>query len=552
MVSFNKEQRYAEAEQERREHVEAVVRSPARKKIVVAGPGTGKTFLFKAVLRGKANSLTVSFVNSLIEDLSLELYGMSAVSTLHSFARALVGKAYGDAKVFPKLSMVIHEDAKILFDRDISFDKLFHERDDDNADVKFYSARRQYYDRFYGHTDIIFAATKYLERNPDKTPIYDQVLVDEFQDFNRLEVSLIDLLSEKSPVLIVGDDDQALYDFKSASTEHIRQRHGDENAEYASFTLPYCSRCTRVIVEAINDMIVGAARDGYLRGRVAKGYKYFECAAKDAESERHHKIMYGQYFSTQIPWFIETQIEKIAATEKTKFSVLVISPTGLQTRIIAEELRKKGFESVANVDRRDRDLNILDGLRLLMEDADSNLGWRIVAKFTTPAGTLGGLVRRSAEPNADRFSETIDAEIRVSVRNALKTLNGIANDTKVSDESLQAVCSLTGIYSHDATKQAVKEKLSHDARRIGNPATRRIPIRTTTIQSSKGLAEDYVFITHFDDQYLIRDKDAISDREICNFLVALTRARKKVFLVSSAKKRPTFLKWISADRVEGI
>src|ERR1700724_3836457 len=158
MAPLDKEQRYAEADRERREHVEAVVRSPARKKIVVAGPGTGKTFLFKAILRGKANSLTLSFVNTLMEDLSLELYGLSDVSTLHSFARGVVGKAYGNAKIFPKLSTVIRDDAKVVLGRDVDFDKLFHERDDGNDDVKFYSARRMYYDKFYGHTDIIFAA----------------------------------------------------------------------------------------------------------------------------------------------------------------------------------------------------------------------------------------------------------------------------------------------------------------------------------------------------------------------------------------------------------
>ena len=89
----------------------------------------------------------------------------------------------------------------------------------------------------------------------------------------------------------------------------------------------------------------------------------------------------------------------------------------------------------------------------------------------------------------------------------------------------------------------------------GNRAIRKIPIRTSTIQGSKGLAGDYVFITHFDDQYYL-DKDkngelVISDQCICKLLVAITRARKKVFLISSdPTKQPTFLKWISDERLE--
>ena len=77
----------------------------------------------------------------------------------------------------------------------------------------------------------------------------------------------------------------------------------------------------------------------------------------------------------------------------------------------------------------------------------------------------------------------------------------------------------------------------------------------TIIQSSKGLAAEYVFITHFDDQYFIKHKDKtqICDRDICNFLVALTRARRKVFLISSdTNKSPVFRNWIHEDRVEKI
>jgi rhodanese-related sulfurtransferase len=59
---------------------------------------------------------------------------------------------------------------------------------------------------------------------------------------------------------------------------------------------------------------------------------------------------------------IETEIDKIAAERRSKFSVLVISPTGTQARTIASALREKGFENVAYVDRPERDVTMLDGL----------------------------------------------------------------------------------------------------------------------------------------------------------------------------------------------
>ena len=74
---------------------------------------------------------------------------------------------------------------------------------------------------------------------------------------------------------------------------------------------------------------------------------------------------------------------------------------------------------------------------------------------------------------------------------------------------------------------------------MAEPGTRKTSIVLTTIQSSKGLDADYVFITHFDDQYIVRDKskNKISDQDVCSFLVALTRAKRKVFLLSTKKSK---------------
>src|SRR5680860_1670730 len=78
------DQRYAKALADRQSYVDAIVGSLARRKIVVAGPGTGKTYLFKQVLRDKPKTLTLTFVNSLIEQLALELCGMSDVCLLYT------------------------------------------------------------------------------------------------------------------------------------------------------------------------------------------------------------------------------------------------------------------------------------------------------------------------------------------------------------------------------------------------------------------------------------------------------------------------------------
>ncbi|HYI29719.1 MAG TPA: UvrD-helicase domain-containing protein [Bradyrhizobium sp.] len=207
--------RYEKARADRKQSVEAILHCKSDKRIVVAGPGTGKTHLFKEALKGKNAALTLSFVNSLVGDLSLELCGLSEVRTLHSFARSIMAKPVANVRVYSKLSKIITKDDEILKGQRIDFDPIFYDRDDQNEHLPFYKRRRIYYDH-YGFADIIYAAVLYLESRPDKIPAFDQVLVDEFQDFNQLEVSLIDLLASKSPILVAGDDDQSLYHFKNA------------------------------------------------------------------------------------------------------------------------------------------------------------------------------------------------------------------------------------------------------------------------------------------------------------------------------------------------
>lgn len=554
MRSSDLDQKYERAGAERRKYVDAVLQSASRKKIVVAGPGTGKTYLFKQMLKGKKNTLTLTFVNALVEDLSLELYGISDVRTLHSYARGVLSAATGrDIKVFPKLSQVIREDASILLGQDIDFDHIFHNRNDSNPAIAFYRARRVYYEKHYGYADIIFALVKYFEKDKAKIPEYEQVVVDEFQDFNKLEVSLIELLAEKSPVLLAGDDDQALYDFKSASAEYIRQRHSDGNEEYEPFGLPYCSRCTRVIVGATNDIIRAASANGCLHDRINKQYLYFDDPAKDQESEQNPKIVYTQQYARQIPWFIEQQLGKIAEEVKKKFSVLIISPTKVMSRDVVTALQGKGFSDIAYAERKDgKDPTLLDAVKLLIRDGKSNLGWRIALKSLLKKKAFEDILAESNKSDAKSLRDLAGVATRREVADMLKALRAVSKGENVDDATLYGVLQKLGIDPHGMEKDLLREELASDSHRVGNPGLRRIPIKATTIQSSKGLAEEYVFITHFDDQYFLKDRTKTCDQDVCNFLVALTRARKKVYLISSGSAEPLLLTWIADDRVERV
>lgn len=556
MVTTAEADRHEAARRHRQEHVEAVVAADARNKIVVAGPGTGKTFLFRKVLNGKANTITLTFVNALVEDLSLELFGLSDVRTLHGFARQQLKKATRQTvEVFPKLSAVIQQDALVLLSRDVDFDALFHNKADGNENIEFYRKRRVYYGH-YGFSDMVYAVVRFFETYPNRIPQYTQVVVDEFQDFNALEVALIELLASRSPVLLAGDDDQALYEtLKCASAQHIRQKHCHTAAGYQNFTLPYCSRCTRVIVEATNDIISGAVHAGYLHGRIEKPFRYFEDPQKDQESDRYPSVVYGQVYAKQIPWFIQERIKEIAKEVRDKFSVLVLSPTRTQCRDIADALRERGFQNLHYIEKQESpEPTLLEGLNLLLEDSRGNLGWRVTAKALLPAADFEALLAETGTNDAPPpFYDMIPSALKREAKALLQVLRG-ARDGKRSEDDNRALNILKqlGVDPVGMAMEFLRDQLTLPGKRLVDFGIRKVFMTVTTIPGSKGLAADYVFITHFDDQYFIkdRDKNRVTDQDICSFLVSLTRARREVFLVSSERnKEPTFLKWIDKARI---
>lgn len=97
--------------------------------------------------------------------------------------------------------------------------------------------------------ELVPETLRFLRNNP-MSPIltaYDHVIVDEYQDLNRAEQDLIDLLARNGSLAIVGDVDQSIYSFRHANPEGIvdfERRHNNTHDE----TLDECRRCpTRVV-----------------------------------------------------------------------------------------------------------------------------------------------------------------------------------------------------------------------------------------------------------------------------------------------------------------
>ena len=205
------------------------------------------------------------------------------------------------------LPEIVQKDALLLGKGEIDFATKFRILEHDSL-VKFYLERADYYGAV-GFDDSVYRLLKEIQKAPEILPNFDQIVVNEFQDFNPLEVAFINELSKKGDILIVGDDDQAVYDNRSASPTHLRKLY--LSPEFTRFELPFCGRCPQVVVDATNSLIDTAMRQGHLHGRIAKRYECF-LDDKEIDNRKYPKIVTANCTTAKnIPKYIHREIEGI-------------------------------------------------------------------------------------------------------------------------------------------------------------------------------------------------------------------------------------------------
>jgi hypothetical protein len=69
--------------------VQAILDSPAKKKLIVAGAGTGKTYTFGRLIeqRKGGNNLAMTFIRKLVVDMDIALKGNAEVKTFHAYCK---------------------------------------------------------------------------------------------------------------------------------------------------------------------------------------------------------------------------------------------------------------------------------------------------------------------------------------------------------------------------------------------------------------------------------------------------------------------------------
>ena len=269
---------------------------------VMAGPGTGKSFALqrrvaRLLERGQdpTRIMVVTFTRnaaaSLVRDLrSLNVVGCEKihVGTLHSYCFVHLNRAdvfqYSNRVPRPlvmlsKAGSLQFEGGVLLYDlisdrfgskrgctkRIRAFEAAWARLQSDEPgwaqqaiDLEFHNELVSWL-RFHKAMligELVPEALRFLRNNPLSAALneFDHVIVDEYQDLNRAEQVIVDLLAEKCASAIVGDVDQSIYGFRHANPEGIDDylsRHPTTRDE----TLTECRRCPTRVVTIANKLI---------------------------------------------------------------------------------------------------------------------------------------------------------------------------------------------------------------------------------------------------------------------------------------------------------
>jgi superfamily I DNA/RNA helicase len=270
---------------------------------VMAGPGTGKSFALKRRVarlleqgispnRILAVTFTRNAAASLIEDLrDLNVAGCEdiRVGTLHAYCYSVLMKQEvleilnripRPVLFFNRSGVMQFEGSPLLTDnlRETNFGnrreatravRAFEAAwarlqsdepgwalgDDDQA---FHDALHRWlsFHRAILIGELVPLTLQYLRDNPACTErqAFDHVLVDEFQDLNKAEQVLVDILSQDCNQFVVGDADQSIYSFRYAHPEGITS-FADNHPGTHDETLEECRRCPTLVVQLASHLI---------------------------------------------------------------------------------------------------------------------------------------------------------------------------------------------------------------------------------------------------------------------------------------------------------
>ena len=404
------------------------------------------------------------------------------------------------------------------------------------------------------HDDMLVEAVRLLRRDERTSNLlhdrFQYVIVDEFQDTNRVQLALIEEIT-KSPhnVMLVGDVDQAIYAFRGAEPRFMVELARDARATTITIGTNY--RSPAVIVDHATRCIENNSN------RVTKTLTAAKHDEGSAEcwvySDSHHEA-----------WDVVDRIEEVHRSGVPYREVFILYRTHAQSAAIEEELTRRQIpywiKRGGAFYKRKEVRGLLAYLRLLVNPQDAKAGRQAL---TNPFRKIGrqdldaiehemrrtglgyvdaaeriGHVRWNAQISSFvALMRALDAEV-----NAGALLDAIEAETSYIDEMTAS----EGSGDHDDSIEVAVNELIGSARRFcgaasflafveeqiertGKRRRKRDEVQCLTIHGAKGLEATLVCLVGVNKGLLPISKAKTHEafeEERRLFYVAMTRSKK--------------------------
>lgn len=414
---------------------------------------------------------------------------------------------------------------------------------------------------FKEHSDVL---KKYQDR-------FHFVLVDEYQDTNYAQYTLIKMLTKvHQNIFVVGDDWQSIYKWRGADVSNILNfEHDFTKAKVIKLEQNY--RSTQNILDAAYYVIkhnVGRS-DKSIWTQAGSGNKLFIYEAHDEREEA---------------MYIVSRINALKAEGYTESDFVVLYRTNAQSRVIEEFFLKNGvhYRIVGGIKFYERKevkdmvaymrliINHMDILSLerAVSEPRRGIGGKTFAQwldesravqldpisFGCSAHLQKSRIAKSKKLTIGKFCQLIDQLMKYAESHELEEIithiyekSGYKSmlldgtmEGEVRHENVQELLSVATKYDgmENAMRLFVEEiSLASDTDRIDHNTNM---VHLMTLHSAKGLEFPIVFITGLEEGLIPHSRSMVSEEEMEEerrlIYVGITRAKKQVYFLCTHQR----------------
>jgi len=582
---------------------------------LLAGPGTGKTRtltrrILALVLEHNVNPeeiLVLTFTRVAAYQLREEIYkvieplgkGIPRISTLHAFAlrqlllnsaritslpkplrvaddweeryiimeniRTDIGDHLGE--ILKEIHSPINKIRKLFNQMSSDWETLNIEADESERlcrDAKFIGAWVDHREMFgyIMRSELVYQLKNSIQIVPEfrLESQFSHVLIDEYQDLNSCDLSVIGQLAGFGAELYVaGDDDQSIYGFRFANPEGIREFPRLYSSK--ELNLEICYRCSKEVLNLAN-FIADLDTD-----REPK-----KTRPKDNAVNGEVRLLRFDDQYKEAKWIAQWCKEYLKENkDATILALMRQDPKNSISDPIFTALEMNDVETTSNVNYSPLDDNdgrqVLSLLRLLV-NTDDDLAWYTILLLEYGIGnTTLQKIRNLSKAKSIRFFKAVEqiksdtklkisSVLRIKIEEIYKYIEEHTSDERpiatIIDDVINRYCRdqdrkiIIANYFNQIIKESNSETISDlftaISASIENAEQHLVKgkVNIMTMHRAKGLSSDIVFIVGAEDEFIPgknADKNVGDERRL--FYVSLTRARNFLY-ISVCKHRRGF------------